>query len=78
MIKLTRLNGSDFYLNADLIETLEATPDTVVTLTTNAKWVIRESPAEVVERVTAYKRQIYLDRPTVIGNSPTLAGNEPE
>lgn len=67
MIKLTRLNGAEFYINAELIETLEATPDTVVTLTTDDKWVIREAPDEVVERILAYKRQIFTERPRVIG-----------
>lgn len=66
MIKVTRLNGSEMFINADLIETLEATPDTVVTLTTDDKWVIRETPEEVVARVVAYKRLIHGDLPRVI------------
>jgi flagellar protein FlbD len=78
MIKMTRLNGSEFFLNADLIEMLESTPDTVVTLTSDAKWVIRESPEEVINRIIAYKRQYLFERPKVIGDSPTLAGNQPE
>ncbi len=60
MIRVTRLNGSELILNADLIETLEATPDTVVTLTTQHKWVVGESVDEVMDRVLAYKQQIFM------------------
>ena len=66
MIKVTRLNGSELYINADLIETLEATPDTVLTLTTDDKWVIREAPDEVVERIIAYKNRIRDERPRLL------------
>lgn len=59
MIRVTRLNGSELVLNSDLIETVEATPDTVITLTTDHKWVVREGVEEVIERVVAYKRRIY-------------------
>lgn len=59
MIKVTRLNGSELVLNADLIETVEATPDTVISLTTDHKWVVRESVDEVVARVVEFKRRIY-------------------
>lgn len=60
MIVVTRLNGSELVVNADMIETLEATPDTVMTLVNEHKWVIRESVEEIVERVVAYKRDIFL------------------
>jgi flagellar protein FlbD len=58
MIRLTRLNGEEFYLNSDLIETVEATPDSVISLTTRRKIVVRESVAEIVDRVKAYRRDI--------------------
>lgn len=67
MIKVTRLNGSELYINADLIETVEATPDTVLTLTTDHKWVIKESPEELLELVVAYKREIF-GGPRLLGN----------
>jgi flagellar protein FlbD len=57
MIDLHRLNGTPFVLNADLIETIEATPDTVVVLVTGRRFVVRESVPEVVDRVLTYKRQ---------------------
>lgn len=45
-------------VNADLIETVEAVPDTVITLTTGRKLVVREPVTEVVARVVAYKQRI--------------------
>lgn len=60
MIRVSRLNGSELVINADLIETLEATPDTVVTLTTLHKYVVSESVDEVMDRVLAYKQQIFM------------------
>ena len=59
MIHVTRLNGSEFVINAALIETIEATPDTVLTLTNEHKWVVRESVETVLERVFAYQRRIH-------------------
>ena len=54
MITLTHLRGETIVLNADLIESLEATPDTVVTLTTGKRIVVRESVEEVARRVETY------------------------
>lgn len=56
MIKLTRLNGQGFVVNCDLIEAVEATPDTIVALTTNQRYVVQESVDEVIARVAAFKR----------------------
>ncbi|HCG99073.1 MAG: hypothetical protein A2074_02315 [Candidatus Aquicultor primus] len=47
MIKLTRIDGSELTVNANLIEVVEATPDTVVTLITNKKFLVKESPLEI-------------------------------
>lgn len=59
MIKVTRLRASaELVINAELIETVESTPDTVLTLTTGHKIIVQESPDEVVRRVVAYKRSI--------------------
>lgn len=56
MIKLTRLGGEEFVVNAELIRTVESRPDTFVTLTTNDRFIVRESVAEVVKRTLAYRR----------------------
>jgi flagellar protein FlbD len=59
MISLTRPNGSPIVLNGDLIETIEANGETIVTLTTGNVVVVRDSPQEIAEKVTAFKRAIY-------------------
>ncbi len=58
MIELTRLNGSSMVLNSDLIKTAEASPDTMLTLINGEKLIVREDPAEVVERVLAYRARL--------------------
>lgn len=63
MIILHRLghNAEEFHLNPDLILTVEATPDTVVTLTTGTKIVVVESPVRVAEEVRAWRTEILRD-----------------
>ena len=58
MIQLTRLNHVPLIVNADLIEHVEVTPDTVVALTTGQKYLVLESADEVVEKVVDYRRAI--------------------
>ena len=58
MIKLTRLNGEEFVVNAELIRYVEGRPDTFVTLNTNERVVVREPVAEVVKRAIAYARAV--------------------
>lgn len=59
MIRLSRLDGKEFVLNALLVETVEAVPDTLITLTNGRKYVVRESVDEVVERANAFHRLIF-------------------
>lgn len=61
MIELTRLNGVKFSLNPELIEIIETTPDTVITLTTGRKFIVKESRQEVKNLVLSYKRDVYAD-----------------
>ncbi len=56
MIKVTRLNGSELVLNCDLIEFVEAAPDTIISLVTGKKIMIKETPDEVIEKVAEYRR----------------------
>ncbi len=56
MIKLTRLGGEEFILNADLIRYIEARPDTFITLTTGERLVVEESMEEVMRRAVLYQR----------------------
>jgi flagellar protein FlbD len=58
MILLTRLSGTAFVLNADLIERLDSTPDTVVTLVDGKKYVVAEGLLQVVEQVRAWRGSI--------------------
>jgi flagellar protein FlbD len=58
MIELTRLNGSPMVLNSDLIKTAEASPDTMLTLITGEKLIVREETSVVVERVLAYRARL--------------------
>ncbi len=58
MIKITRLNNSEIVLNAELIETLEATPDTIISMTAGKKFVAVESVDEIIEKIIEYKRKI--------------------
>jgi flagellar protein FlbD len=58
MISLTRLSGSVFVLNADLIERLDSTPDTVITLVDGKKYVVTETMVEVVEAIRTYRSAV--------------------
>ena len=58
MIQLTRPNHIPMVLNSDLIEHIEITPDTVITLTTGQKIVVLEPAGDVVDRVVAFRRSI--------------------
>jgi len=60
MIKLTRLNGDEFVVNADLIRFIESRPDTYVTLTSDERLIVRESVDEVVHRAICYARALRL------------------
>lgn len=75
MIRLTRLNRSEVVINSDLIEHIETTPDTVITLTTGQKIVVLEPVDEVIKKVIEFKRRIYQNveilRP---GDSPPRIG----
>jgi flagellar protein FlbD len=59
MIRLTRLNHSPIVLNSDLIEHIDVTPDTVVTLTTGQILRVRETADEVVERIVEFRRKVF-------------------
>ena len=58
MIELTRLNNEKIVVNADLIEFLERTPDTLVTTSTGKKLMVKETIDEVVEKVIAFHHRL--------------------
>jgi len=65
MIAVTRLNGKDLVVNADLIRTIEENPDTTLTLVNGDRIIVRESMREVVGLVIEYGR--HLRRLTPVG-----------
>jgi flagellar protein FlbD len=62
MIKLTLYNDSDMIVNADLIEVVEHTPDTLITLTTGKKVMVKESVEDVIGKVVAFRRLLARNR----------------
>ena len=61
LIELTKLNDVKFTLNADVIEFVEETPDTVVTLTTGQKVIVKETRQEITALVVEYRKSLYSD-----------------
>ncbi len=60
MIKLTRLNGSVYVLNSDMIETIEATPDTVISISETKKYICKESVEEVIDKIIEFRGKILI------------------
>jgi flagellar protein FlbD len=58
MIPLTRLNRTPLFVNDDLIQHIEATPDTVITLTGGNNLMVRETPEEIIDRIVQFRRRI--------------------
>ena len=59
MIEVTRLNGKTLTINAEMIERVEESPDTVITLTTGNKLIVKESRQEVKNLVILYKKEVF-------------------
>lgn len=77
MIRLTRLNGTELFLNADLVATVEARPDTVVTLVDGKHFVVADSTDDVVMRVTRYRAAVLALAEQMSTTSITPATLEP-
>jgi len=63
VVCLSRLNGKTFFVNPDLIEFVEETPDTVITTTTGKRMVVEESALDVLEKIVEHKQRIFLGLP---------------
>ena len=61
MIEVTKLNGIKFLVNPHLFETVEETPDTVITLTTGKKIIVKESRQEIKNLVKLYRKDIFAE-----------------
>ena len=59
MIEITKLNGAKTLINPDLIETVESTPDTVISFTTGRKIIVKESRQEIKNLVKSYRKDIF-------------------
>jgi flagellar protein FlbD len=71
MVHVTRLDGTDVVVNADLIATIERTPDTVLALVTGARIMVKETLEEVVDKVVAYRRRLNTG-PVVLPDDPDI------
>jgi len=67
MIKLTRLNDSQLYVNPHQIEFMESTPDTIIKMLSDRKIIVKESCEDVIKMIIAYRKQI-----GIIGNDTTV------
>jgi flagellar protein FlbD len=76
MIQLTRLNHKPLIINSDLIEHIESTPDTVLSLTSGQTFVVLETTEEVIERVVGYRRGLL--RGLLTCPMAKDSGNQPE
>jgi len=59
VIRLHRLNGAEIVVNAELIESVEGLPDTVIALATGNRLIVRESVTGVIERIVEYRKTVY-------------------
>ena len=60
MIVVHRLNNTEFVINPDLIESMEASPDTRITLTTERTFIVKETIPEIIEKVIEYQRLVHV------------------
>jgi flagellar protein FlbD len=63
MFLVHRLDGTPFYLNAELVETVEATPDTIIVLVNGHRYVVRDPVEEILTRIVVYRRLIHTNQP---------------
>jgi flagellar protein FlbD len=63
VILVTRLNGSQFYVNAELIQMVESTPDTVLSFAGGEKFIVHESAEDVIQRIIEYRRKVFSGMP---------------
>ncbi len=59
MINITKLNDKQVVINCELIEMIEANPDTTITMNTGRKIIVRESVEEIISRTVTYKKEIF-------------------
>lgn len=72
MIELRLINDTHIVLNSDLIEFMEATPDTVISLSTGKKMIVKESVSEVIDKIIEFRRRLGLPARELISATDTL------
>lgn len=72
MITVNRINGKDIIVNAELIEFIETTPDTIITTTTGKKLFVKDTPQEVIEKVIEYRRKIFPYKEMLMGKDEDI------
>ncbi|MDP8207007.1 MAG: flagellar FlbD family protein [Candidatus Electryonea clarkiae] len=64
MIRVTRLDASELMVSSDMIEFIESTPDTILTLTDGKKIIVRENPDEILDRIIIFRRRVMAPMPS--------------
>ena len=77
MIAVHRLRGEPMFLNADLVESIEATPDTVLTLVDGRRIVVADSPEEVADRIVEFRASILVSAAELRGATTPVATIHP-
>ena len=75
MIPIRLLNGSTLHINAELLESVSAAPDTIITLTSGRRIVASTRPEEILEAVVAYRRRIQQPPPHAVAGGRQQAGD---
>ncbi len=73
MIAVHRLGGEPMFLNADLLESIEATPDTVITLVDGRRIVVADSPEEIAERIVEFRASVLVSAAELRGVSSSVS-----
>ncbi|MFR5265972.1 flagellar FlbD family protein [Clostridium sp.] len=60
MIRLIAMNNQEFFLNPDHIEKMESVPETVLTLSNGRKYIVNESPEQIIRYIVEFKKRIFI------------------
>ncbi|MBQ5471723.1 MAG: flagellar FlbD family protein [Treponema sp.] len=66
MIEVTKLDGSKYWVNPHMIESMETNPDLTLSMLSGKKLVLRDTPSEVIERIIAYRKKIGINTQEVL------------
>ncbi|MCI5645767.1 flagellar FlbD family protein [Treponema porcinum] len=66
MIEVMRLDGKKYWVNPHMIESMEETPDLTLTMLSGKKLIIRNSPAELIEKIISYRRNLEINSQEVL------------